>query len=214
MSIINRLDTTAVDQPYLRKLIDEQKFSDAVLDSQNSTPDGRLSTPRISAAYATSGVISGNFTHRGSGQSSYVQSTLASFNQQTLQELANSNGLMTALEEATAFVTSDNPHIMQKQIERYMKWKKDKEVYKEIEKSSEEMAAELERKTAEAAAPKDADGEPIEIAPEISAPTPKAARAPAESSALDAQTSAPLELSGNLPSQVDVPSSTKVDIVI
>ena len=99
MSILKRLDSAVIaDYTYLRKLLDERKLAE---DKPASAYD-TLNKTKISAAYASSGVMSGNFTHRESGQSSYVQSTLSSFNQKTLQELAADTGLMTALEEAAS----------------------------------------------------------------------------------------------------------------
>lgn len=167
----------------LRTLMRERALeADEALQQGTSITEQKTSAPSAALQSGFS-VMSGNFANAPRSSSRYVESTLAGFGEKTLLELSQNNGLFGILDEVAAFAKSYSSA----EIEGIVARSRDKKLYAEVEKKTEEMKAELERKAAEAAAPKDANGEPIIIDPKVENSSP-ASSAPALGDSIDIAT--------------------------
>lgn len=126
-------------------------------------------------------VMTGNFVRLESSRSKYVEANLSAFGQKTLAETLQDQNVTALILEATSYfenIDGDEKNYAAKylacrKVEKMMVRKHRAKEQEAGEEALEEIKDERERISKEAAAPKDANGEPILVGPEAAeAPKP------------------------------------------
>lgn len=131
---------------------------------------------------SNAGVMTGNFVRLESSRSKYVEANLAAFGQKTLAETLQDQNVTALILEATSYFENIDDgdeknyaakYLACRKVEKMMVRKHRAKEQEAGEEALEEIKDERERISKEAAAPKDANGEPILVGPEAAeAPIP------------------------------------------
>ncbi len=227
MSIIDALASLEGSESLLQSLYTEQlkggentKVEESVTAAATVVmrPEDEI---RISenARSAQFNAVQGNFVRYGDAKSNskYIESTLSDFGRQAIIEAQEQKSFVNQLDQLAAFVTSDNPTVFEKQIEEAVRRKRDKDVYEEIEKASGEMQDELEQATAEATAPKNAEGEPVTTAPvpgEGASEAPDIAPEPQSSPSAAETAKAQVAQQAEIAVEAALPETVQIDVFV